>query len=165
MANSPNRVSWDACTWIALIQEERITEDGIDRVTRCRSVLEQAKKARIEIVTSALSLSEVCKNKDIKDGDASKIAAFFENDYILLVNVDKDVGERAREIMMAGYSKLKPADACHLATAALTPFVTEMHTFDERLLNLNSRIRKVDGSPLKICLPDVGSPLPPLLKK
>lgn len=165
MANSPRRISWDACAWISLIQEEKIIEDGVDRVTRCRSVLVQAKKAKIEIATSALSLAEVCKNKDIKEGDASKIAAFFENDYILLVNLDKNVGERAREIMMTGYSKLKPPDACHLATAAITPDVTEMHTFDERLLNLNNKIRKADGSLLKICLPDVGTPPPPLLKK
>jgi hypothetical protein len=28
MATSPRRVCWDACTWIALIQEEKIIEGG-----------------------------------------------------------------------------------------------------------------------------------------
>jgi predicted nucleic acid-binding protein len=126
-------------------------------------VIEQAKKGKIEIAMSALCLAEVCKNKDIKDGDPKKIAEFFEHDYLLLVNLDRDVGEQARELMMAGISKLKPADACHLATAAMTPDVVELHTFDEKLLSLNGSITKADGTPLKICWPDVGGPPPPLL--
>lgn len=163
MATSPRRVCWDACVWIALIQGERIVEGGVDRVTRCKAVIEQAKKAKIEIAMSALCLAEVCRNKDIKDADPQKIADFFEQDYLLLVNVDKDVGERARQLMMAGIPKLKPADACHLATAATTPNVVELHTFDEKLLNLNGSISKADGTPLRICWPDVGEPPPPLL--
>jgi hypothetical protein len=48
MATSPRRVCWDACAWIALIQGERIVEGGVDRVTRCKAVIEQAKKATSE---------------------------------------------------------------------------------------------------------------------
>jgi predicted nucleic acid-binding protein len=163
MATPPRRVCWDACVWIALIQGETIVEGGVDRATRCKAVIEQAKKAKIEIAMSALCLAEVCRNKDIKDADPQKISDFFEQDYLLLVNVDKDVGERARGLMMAGIPKLKPADACHLATAATTPNVVELHTFDEKLLNLNGSISKADGTPLRICWPDVGEPPPPLL--
>ncbi len=163
MATSPKRICWEACTWIALIQGETIIENGIDRVTRCKAVLELAKRGKIEIATSALCLAEVCKNKDIKDADPDKLAAFFEHDYLQVVALGREIGERAREIMMAGFAGLKPADACHLATAAMVPEVAELHTFDARLLALDQKITKADKSPLKICLPDVGGPLPPLL--
>jgi hypothetical protein len=38
-----------------------------------------------------------------------------------------------------------------------------MHTFDMRLLNLDGLIDKIDGTKLKICKPDVGGPVAPLL--
>jgi predicted nucleic acid-binding protein len=123
MATSPRRVCWDACAWIALIQEEKIVEGGVDRVTRCRTVIEEAKKGKTEIAISGLCLAEVSKNKDDADKDPAKIAAFFEHDYILVVSVDRSVGEKARELMMAGIPKLRPQDACHLATALLAPDV------------------------------------------
>jgi predicted nucleic acid-binding protein len=105
----------------------------------------------------------VCKNKDLSTSDPKKIAAFFENDYILVVSLDRNVGEKARELMMAGIPKLKPQDACHLATALLVPDTVELHTFDEKLLDLNGKLMKADGSPLRICWPDAGGPPPPLL--
>ncbi|MGO9475069.1 MAG: type II toxin-antitoxin system VapC family toxin [Rhodomicrobium sp.] len=163
MAISPSRVCWDSCAWIALIQEEKIVEGGIDRVTRCKSVLNQAKKGKIEIAMSALCLAEVCRNRDIKDNDPQKIADFFEHDYLLLVNVDRNVGELARQLMMAGIPKLKPADACHIATAAITPDIIELHMFDEKLLDLNNKVTKADGGMLRICWPDTGGSTPPLL--
>ncbi len=163
MATSANRVCWDSCVWIALIQDEKIVEGGTERATRCKAVIAQAKKGKIEIAMSALCLAEVCKNKDIKDGDPQKIADFFEQDYLLLVNVDRDIGERARQLMMVGLSKLKPADACHLATAVMTPDVLELHTFDQTLLDLNNKVIRADGTPLRICWPDVIGKPPPLL--
>lgn len=163
MAISRDRVCWDACAWIALIRDEKIVEDGIDRATRCKSVIESAKAGRVEIVTSALCLAEVCKNKDVKDSDPQTLADFFENEYLLLVTLDRQVGSLARLFMMSGLPGLKPADACHLATASVTPGVRELHSFDEKLLNLSNRFTKADGAPLKICFPDVGGPPPPLL--
>ena len=72
--------------------------------------------------------------------------------------------ERARELMMAGHFGLKPQDACHLATAAMTQNVSELHTFDRKLLDLSMKIEHADHTMLKICKPDPGSgPEPPLL--
>jgi hypothetical protein len=54
MASVPRRVYWDACTWIALIQKEKVSLDtgGIeDREMMCRVVIEAAKSGAIEIVT------------------------------------------------------------------------------------------------------------------
>jgi predicted nucleic acid-binding protein len=122
---------WDACTWIAMIQDENVILAGgavEPRGTMCRSVIEAAKKGNIEILTSTFNLVEVCKSNKVT---VDKIAAFFDNDYILLVNLDRAVGERGRELMNAGYS-LKPPDAVHLATAAVSPDVEQFHTFDDR---------------------------------
>jgi hypothetical protein len=66
--------------------------------------------------------------------------------------------------MITGYSKIKPPDAVHLATAAVSPRVEEMHTFDARLLALDDLIYKADGAKLKICKPDPGAPAAPLLE-
>src|SRR5258708_23468743 len=123
MASLPKRVYWDACSWIGLIQKEKIyDEDGKvveDRELMCRTVIEAAKQNKFEIVTSSFSLAEVCKNKDVRDQSPDKIAAYFENDYVLLVALDRFVVERARALMLGGYTGLKPPDACHVATAAI----------------------------------------------
>ena len=147
-----------------MIQKEKI-RDGIgnvveDRDGMCRSVIEAAKKRQIEIVTSIFTQAEV-----FKPGDAAtaNLEAFFENDYILRVNVDKFVSDRAQAIMGSGISKgLKPADATHLATAAISN-AEEMHTFDERLLKLDGKLDKADGTKLKVCKPDPGGSPAPLL--
>ena len=121
----------------------------------CRSVIAAAKKGTIEILTSTLCLAEVCKNSNIQTTGADLIADYFENDYILLVNVDRSVGERAHGLMRTGLSGLKPPDAIHLATAAISG-VEEMHTFDTKLLALDEVVDKSDGTKLKICKPDPG---------
>lgn len=166
MASSPRRVAWDACAWIAHIQKEKILgSDGKtvveDRSAMCRPVLAAAEKGTIEIVVSALSLVEVlCKNRDAGIDD-QKVRDYFDNSYILLVNVDKLIGDRARRLMLEGHPKLKPADAIHLATAAVANAV-ELHTFDDRLLALDNKIDKLDGTRLIIkrpALPAVPAPL------
>jgi hypothetical protein len=39
-----------------------------------------------------------------------------------------------------------------------------MHTFDEDLIAQNGKLHKRDGATLRICYPDAGGPVPPLLK-
>jgi predicted nucleic acid-binding protein len=128
MAAALKQVAWDACTWIALIQREAIVADGMDRYTRCRSVIDQAAKGKLEIVCSALCIAEVCKNRDVLDADEAKIASYFEHEYLITSALGRDVAEKARSLMMSGISGLKPPDACHLATALEAPKVWELHT-------------------------------------
>lgn len=166
MATSPRRVYWDACAWIALIQKEKIVQDTKlleDRFMMCRTVIEAAKRGSIEILTSTFSLAEVCKDPAIKGQKPETVADYFENDYILLVNVDRMVGERARMLMTSGIAGLKPADSIHIATAAISG-VEELHSFDGRLIGLDGFVDKTDGTKLKICRPDAGSPPAPLLE-
>jgi len=134
-----------------------------DRDTMCRSVIQAAKKGTLEILTSTFCLAEVCKVPADKKGTSDKLADYFENDYILLTNVDRVVAERARDLMVS-HTGLKPPDAIHLATAAVSPGIVEMHTFDDRLLRLNGLIDKADGTKLKICKPDAGAAPAPLLE-
>lgn len=167
MASLTKRVYWDACVWLALILREKIQLVGSgveDRETMCRMVIEAAKKGSLEILTSYFCLVEVCKVPADKKGIADKLTDFFENDYILLTNVDRMVAERARDLMAVGHSKLKPPDAVHIATALVSPGVEEMHTFDDRILALDGTLDKVDGTKLKICKPDAGAPSAPLLE-
>ncbi len=150
MANSPKRLAWDSCAWISYIQQEKVVlKDGSteDRGAMCRPVLQAAEKGDVEIVVSSVALVEViCKNKDASIND-QKVRDYFDNDYILLVSADKDVCDLARKLMLAGHAGLRPADAIHVATACISN-ADELHTFDEKLRKLNSRIDRKDGTRL-----------------
>jgi predicted nucleic acid-binding protein len=160
------RIAWDSCTWIALIQQERILDAAgkvtEDRYVMCREVILDAEAGRCEIVFSGLCYAEVCKNKDLMSKNEDKIAAFFESDYLLPVNLDRAVGEKARTLMMSGIANLKPPDACHLATALIAN-ADELQTFDEKILQLDGKLAKPNGITLKICKPDCIGPPAPLL--
>lgn len=121
------RIVWDACAWIALISKEGIIADGIERYTRCFSVIEQARQGKIEIALSALCLAEVCKDKSIRTSAGDSIAAYFQHDYLLVVALGREIAEKARFLMASGAIGLKPSDACHLATALEVPRVTTPH--------------------------------------
>jgi predicted nucleic acid-binding protein len=169
MATSPRkRVCWDACTWIAFIQYEKILDENgkviENRYGMCRSVIDLAegKEKKIEIAVSGLCLVEVCKHPAIKDGSNDTVATYMDADHILVVPVDRQVGMKARELMMAGHPSLRPQDATHLATALIAD-VDELHTFDKDLLKLNGICTKADGTVLTICKPSTGGTVPPLL--
>ena len=166
MAAFPERVYWDSCAWIALISNEKaMRSDGTfeDRGALCRGVVARAEKGDLEIFTSALTLVEVNKTTQGETNpEADTIRDFFENDYIAIVSLDRQAGEPGRELMRKGYSKLKPLDASHLAAAAIAS-VTEMHTFDDKLLALDGKIDKADGTRLRICKPSMGGPRLPLI--
>ena len=167
MATSSSRVGWDSCAWIAHIQRERIPgPDGKfeDRGAMCRSVLEAAERGIVEIVVSAICLVEVLARNRSSGTDDQKVRDFFDNDYILLVNVDKQVGDFARRLMLAGHAGLKPPDALHLATACIAN-VEAFHTFDDQLLALDGMIDKADGTRLVIKKPAVPAPPAPLLEE
>jgi len=166
MAKSIDRIYWDACAWIALIQREKILVNGQleDREVLCRLVLAQGERGKIELVTSFLSYAEVCKHPNAKTAGEDKIAAYFEHDYILPMPVDRSIGEQARKLLMSGLPALYPADAIHIASA-ITANVREMHTFDKDLLKLSEKVNCQDGRPLKIIKPNVPMPPAPLLEE
>jgi predicted nucleic acid-binding protein len=170
MARSPRRVGrlyWDSCAWIAQIWNESvILANGVveKRGALCRAVIDEATKGAAEIFTSALALVEVNKHPDPDAQTAAdKLKDFFENDYRIVVTMDRRAGEIGRDLMRRQFPGLKPPDAAHLASA-LVANVEELHTFDGRLLNLDRKVAKPDGTTLKICKPSMGGPPFPLLE-
>jgi predicted nucleic acid-binding protein len=128
-----------------------------------RQVIAAAEKGTMEIATSALNLVEVCKSRDVASRrDDGALRDFFEHDFVLLVSVERVVGETARRLMMSGFAGLKPPDATHLATAIVAR-AAELHTFDDKLLRLDGKIGGLDGKPLRICKPVLPTPPAPLL--
>ncbi len=159
------RVYWDACTWIAYINQEKIVEEvnqtRTDRFEMCRAILDRAEKGEIEIVTSAFTLAEVCKPPNIDTSPLDRLPSFFEKSYILIVPVDMAVGLKSQKIQDSGLVNIKPPDAIHLASAQIAS-VSEFHTFDNRILKFDGHLAGLDGNVIKICRPIEGKPLGPL---
>ena len=167
MTKFPPRVYWDACAWIAYINKEMPGPDTTfdePRFEMCRDTLKRAVAGDLEIVTSAFTLAEVCKRKPTPGSPTINLAAFFDQKYILLVHVDKAVGEKAQNLQLAGVAGLKPADAVHLASAMIAN-VPILHTFDGPLRRLTKTLSINDGNPLEIMRPTEEIPMPELLKK
>jgi predicted nucleic acid-binding protein len=151
-----SRVYWDSCCFIALISEEKGRHQDV------LSLYRLAEKGELTIVTSALTISEVCKvkcepvgrPKDSMDPEGDKfLDRFFQNDAFEIVELSPSIGAQARSLFR-NYEEIRVTnDAVHLATACLMN-VDEMHTFDHRdLLRLNGRVKKSDGDFLTICPP------------
>lgn len=108
-----------------------------EKVSRCKGTVEKAHRGEIELVVSAITLVEVIRLKGkprLKKASEQKIREFFENDFILLVNVDKFIAESARQLIWE--KNLKPKDSIHAATA-LYKNVSILNTFDDDLLKLD----------------------------
>nr|WP_255453606.1 PIN domain-containing protein [Novosphingobium sp. Gsoil 351] len=167
MIKHPPRIYWDACAWISYINKEmpgpgkNFTDARFDM---CRETLKAAEAGEIEIVTSAFTLAEVCKRAPDPTSPAINLPAFFDQSYILLVPVDKAIGQRAQNLQLAGLFGVKPPDAVHLASA-LVHSVPVLHSFDTDLLDLDMRLTLDDGNQLKICRPTHEKPTPGLLEK
>ena len=160
-----SRIYWDACTWIAYINQEReVNGPGgtiENRFEMCRSILDRADKGDIEIATSAFTLAEVCKPPNIDTSPLDRLASFFEKSYILIVPVDTAVGLKSQQIQGSGLANIKPPDAVHLASSQIAS-VNEFHTFDEKILKLDGHLAGLDGKIIKICKPTEGIPIGPL---
>lgn len=159
------RFYWDACAWIAYIGREMPSADSKftdRRFEMCREVLKGAQDGGLEIVTSTFTLAEVCKRKDTI-GQAGNLSAFFDQPFILLVDVVKPIASRAQAMQQAGIAGLKPPDAVHLASAIWAD-VSVFHTFDKRLLDLSGNFTTKSGKALQIMKPTEEKGRLPLLE-
>jgi len=153
-------VYWDSCNWIGLINEDP------NKIVNLRYVYDQAKKGEIEILTSTFALAEVfrlrCENA-IKHLPEEKDQIFedcLDQEFVLYVQVTRDIGRYARRLLRRTEGLKKPQDAIHLASAAMNN-VDELHTFDgDHLLPLDGKIDRKDGTKLTICIPPIPSPIP-----
>ena len=142
---------WDSDCFLGWFNDEP------DKVPLCKGIVERAHKREIELVVSAITLVEVIKLKGkprLKESAEKTIKDFFENDFILLVNVDRHISEFARQLIW-DHSALNPKDAIHVATAILKN-VSTLNTFDNYLIKLSERFELANNKEkLKICKPDI----------
>lgn len=167
MSKSLLRKYWDSNAWIAYIRQEMpFEENGIKlpRYEMCRKVLKRAEGSAIEIVTSAFTLSEVCKRRDEPLNPSLNVPAFFDQPYVFLIEVTKAIGSKAQHLQLSGVTGLKPADAIHIASALIAN-VPVFHTFDGKLLNLDKVLTCDDGNQLRIVPPGREDPAPGFLKQ
>jgi predicted nucleic acid-binding protein len=144
------RVYWDSCVWLGLLNEEP------EKVDSAKWVIERAERGEVEIWTSTITLAEVYKVRHgAADPEADKkLDDFLSQPYIVHVQVDQDVAMEARRLLRANLPALKkPNDAIHLASAVWHDIET-FHTFDrDDLLPLNGLVKCQNGKSITVCKP------------
>jgi predicted nucleic acid-binding protein len=166
MTKPTTRVYWDANAWIAYIRREMPAPDNTIKEPRyelCRGVLKRAEAGELEIATSAFSLSEVSRRRSEAPDPNINLPAFFDQRFILLIPVDKQVGLMAQNLQLTGVGGLKPADATHVASALVWSIAT-FQTFDGAVNKLDGALTCKDGQQLRIMRPGDETPTPELLK-
>jgi predicted nucleic acid-binding protein len=134
MTNPKSRRYWESSIFVALVKGER------GRVDEPSKILADAAKGEVEIVTSAWTLAEVVKRPQeplLSEDVERKIIDFFENEYIVVINLDRKVAEQARSI--SRQHGVKPKDAVHVATATVGK-VEMLETWDDGLTRLDGKI-------------------------
>lgn len=141
MAKRRPRQYFEPSTIIALLKREEVGDDR--RWWHVQQLLEQGKAGDVEICVSGLALAEVTGGKgksagivvpaEVKDVRAV-VRAFFENDYIEIVEAGRVVGELAQQLIW-DFPTLNAFDATHLASA-LDGDCDVLYTYDSDLLRL-----------------------------
>ncbi len=115
---------FDAGVWISWIKNEVV--GGVRRGEIVEHLLRHAENGAFPIYTSTLTLAEVHKRRhgnELTGSEDDTILAFFEHDYIRLIDVDRAIGEHAnrlcrdKSLVPPGQKLLLPNDAIHLACA------------------------------------------------
>jgi predicted nucleic acid-binding protein len=123
MSDEPDRVYLDACVLLAYVTDEP------DRANVVQSILDDARQARIKLLTSVLSIAEVAYVPSGADSDI----ALDEDDAIdelwtpaspiTLVDISETVARGARQVIRRATQSpgtgVRSADAIHLASAEL----------------------------------------------
>jgi predicted nucleic acid-binding protein len=123
-----DRVYWDACAWLGLINSEP------HKVPPLEYFFTLAKRGQLEIWTSAISYVEVFRISSEVDRPFGKegldlIKEVIQAPFVKTIAVDMEVGTKARGLRRN--HNLKVPDAIHIASA-LVKSVTPLHTWDRR---------------------------------
>lgn len=146
---------WDTTSWLQLHQEHAGPAGAM------RTLFGAVERGVLEVLFSPVTIAEVLVKPE---GDAPRpwmdpleADAIFETDGLILVQVDRIIGERARSLRRR--FPLKTPDAIHLA-CALEYDVSTLVTTDGDLLGLPLQFCK-SGSALTIANPEqtLGGPL------
>lgn len=128
MKNQLEKHYCDSCVFISFLNDEP------DKFEECKNILLAAEQEKIELYTSAFTMSEVVYIK--KDLTLSKqetiINRLFANEWIKLVQFERETSEINRHLVRT--YKLQPFDSLHLATA-IRMRVDYFNTVDSKLIN------------------------------
>jgi predicted nucleic acid-binding protein len=117
----------ESSVFIAFIKGEKTqgpTHD-MDAQAIFMSIIEAAKSGQFPIHTSSLTIAEVHKRKgcsELSDSESADLSPYFREEFIQLVEVDRDIGETANHLCRThkaalGQKALRPNDAIHIACA------------------------------------------------
>jgi predicted nucleic acid-binding protein len=129
---------WDSACFIAILGNEA------GRVDVCAPILRAAEMRRLEIVTSAWTITEVLYPKGgqpLRPELRARVKSFFHRSGIVLVNVDRRIAENAQEYYWD--FGVKPKDAIHVA-CAIEANAPVFETYDRGLITHSG---KVGGTP------------------
>ncbi|MFH1891265.1 MAG: type II toxin-antitoxin system VapC family toxin [Candidatus Zixiibacteriota bacterium] len=137
---------WDACTFLGWFNNES------DKIGKCLGVKKLAEDGELVIVTSAITLTEVVWLKGqpkLTERSEDTIREFFEQGFIAVRSVDRNIAEEARKLIWK--YNVQPKDAIHVATA-LQLKILDFDTFDAGLMKLDGKL----GNPrLRIGKPNI----------
>jgi predicted nucleic acid-binding protein len=106
----------DSSFFIAWLKGEVVK--GVRRGDIGAHILSQAEADDFKIHTAAITLAEVHKLRStpaLADDEDERILAYFEHDFIIIIDVDRGIGEQANRLCRQ-YGIL-PNDGIHLACA------------------------------------------------
>lgn len=136
----PQRRLWDSCVIIGYLAGSAGPYED------CGQIIARAERGEVEIVVSTIATIEVAYLKGMSDIDSEAIIReFFSRDYVITVSVDPPIAAISRRLVRTHRStntRLRPADATHLATA-LHVGAPLIESTDPHLLRLDGR----EGSP------------------
>lgn len=144
MGKETPRIYWDSCCFIAILNAEQYAPT-------CISILNEAKAGDIELVISALTMAETVRPRGapspLPKKHRTKVLDFFENDYIRLINFDREIARTSLDLCWE--YDLHARDALHLA-AALAVDCDALETADEQFIK---RVESYTGGKLLIRKP------------
>lgn len=117
----PPRIYADACVWLAYVSNETPRADAV------QAILDDARKKKVELLTSVLSITEVAyipaDNVDpcVSEGQIDQL--WTPASPITLVDLSERVAREARSVIRSARRRevggVRSADALHLASAEL----------------------------------------------
>ncbi len=112
----------DSSFFFAIIKKEEIQcPGGLMRWEIAERIVTDAERGDYYLHTSTITLAEVRrireKREQLSQNEVATVQAFFQNEYIRLIEVSREVGEKA-QILGAEYG-INSMDAIHLGTAIL----------------------------------------------
>lgn len=136
---------WDSCLFLAWLKQRP------DHLPQCNAGLQKARAGELVIVTSALTIAEVLflvrGEIPVSADTRAQIRGFFENEFIVVRELDRRIAERAQDVIWD--FQVDHKDAVHVATALTVRETSlgleQLDTFDSDLAGLSG---KLDGLPI-----------------